>query len=76
PETGSCKSYLISLADQNVKIGQETISFQKDEYIYMEISQKYAVEQVNEMAGKSGFKPFDQFFDSKKWFVDAVWIAD
>ncbi|MCO5936640.1 L-histidine N(alpha)-methyltransferase [Mucilaginibacter sp. RB4R14] len=76
PETGSCKSYLISLADQEVKIGQEIISFQKDEYIYMEISQKYAVEQVNEMAGKSGFKPLDRFFDNKKWFVDAVWTAE
>lgn len=76
PETGSCKSYLISLADQKVKIGEQTISFLKDEYIYMEISQKYAVEQVNEMAGKAGFKPLNQFFDSKKWFIDAIWTAE
>jgi L-histidine N-alpha-methyltransferase len=47
PETGACKSYLISLTDQKVRIGDETISFMKDEYIYMEISQKYAVEQIN-----------------------------
>lgn len=76
PETGSCKSYLVSLADQKVKIGDATIAFQKDEYIYMEISQKYAVEQVNEMAAKSGFKPLNQFFDAKKWFVDAIWVAE
>ncbi|MFD0766289.1 L-histidine N(alpha)-methyltransferase [Mucilaginibacter lutimaris] len=76
PETGSCKSYLISLADQKVKIGEETITFLKDEYIYMEISQKYAVEQVNEMAALSGFKPLNQFFDNKNWFVDAVWTAE
>jgi len=76
PETGACKSYLISLTDQKVKIGDETISFLKDEYIDMEISQKYAVEQTHELAAKAGFKPLNQFFDSKKWFVDAIWAAE
>jgi L-histidine N-alpha-methyltransferase len=76
PETGACKSYLISLTDQKVKIGDETISFLKDEYIYMEISQKYSVEQTHKLAANAGFKPLHQFFDSKKWFVDAVWVAE
>ncbi|MBL4675268.1 MAG: L-histidine N(alpha)-methyltransferase [Mucilaginibacter sp.] len=75
PETGACKSYLISGAAQDVKIGEETISFAKDEYIYMEISQKYAVEQIDEMARKSGFKPLTLFSDSKDWFVDTIWQA-
>ena len=76
PETGACKSYLISLTDQKVKIGDATISFLKDEYIDMEISQKYAVEQTYELAAKANFKPLNQFFDSKKWFVDAIWTAE
>jgi L-histidine N-alpha-methyltransferase len=76
PETGACKSYLISLTDQKVKIGDETISFIKDEYIYMEISQKYAVEQINDMAEGAGFKPLNQFFDNKKWFADNIWTAE
>jgi L-histidine N-alpha-methyltransferase len=76
PETGACKSYLISLTDQKVKIGDETISFIKDEYIYMEISQKYAVEQINDMAEGADFKPLNQFFDNKKWFVDNIWTAE
>lgn len=76
PETGACKSYLISLTDQKVKIGDATISFLKDEYIDMEISQKYAVEQTHELAAKANFKPLNQFFDSKKWFVDAIWTAE
>lgn len=75
PETGACKSYLVSQAAQNVKIGEETVSFDKDEYIYMEISQKYAVEQIDEMAGNSGFKALTHFSDSKNWFVDAIWQA-
>ncbi|WP_454804325.1 L-histidine N(alpha)-methyltransferase [Mucilaginibacter phyllosphaerae] len=76
PETGSCKSYLVSLADQKVKIGQQTISFQKDEYIYMEISQKYAIAEVDDLASQANFTPLNQFFDNKKWFLDAIWRAE
>ncbi|MDB5137060.1 MAG: L-histidine N(alpha)-methyltransferase [Mucilaginibacter sp.] len=77
PETGACKSYLISVEDQEVSInGKEKVLFLKDEYIYMEISQKFSVLQTEEMATNSGFKPIDNFFDTKKWFVDSVWIAE
>jgi L-histidine N-alpha-methyltransferase len=76
PQSGACRSYLISLQEQQVEIGNEVISFKKDEYIDMEISQKYTVEQVNNMAASTGFKPIDQFLDAKSWFVDAVWVAE
>ncbi|HTE00842.1 MAG TPA: L-histidine N(alpha)-methyltransferase [Mucilaginibacter sp.] len=76
PETGSCKSYLISMEDQEVSINGEIVSFLKDEYIYMEISQKFTVLQTNQMAKKAGFRPVNQFFDSKKWFIDAIWMAE
>lgn len=76
PETGACKSYLISLKDQIVTIGKETIRFVKDEYIYMEISQKFTIMQTDQMAANTGFRPVDRFFDIKKWFVDAVWMAE
>lgn len=76
PETGACKSYLVSTDDQQVKIGKEHIHFLKDEYIYMEISQKYTVMQTNQMAENAGFKAVNIFFDSKKWFIDAIWIAE
>lgn len=75
PETGACKSYLISLQDQLVHIGKETIRFIKDEYIYMEISQKFTIMQTDQMAANAGFKPLDRLFDSKKWFMDAIWVA-
>ncbi|MFD1257246.1 L-histidine N(alpha)-methyltransferase [Mucilaginibacter terrae] len=75
PETGACKSYLISLSDQQVNFCDETILFKKDEYIYMEISQKYTVEQTNQMAADAGFKPVHYFIDSKSWFLDSVWLA-
>ncbi|WP_094568707.1 L-histidine N(alpha)-methyltransferase [Mucilaginibacter xinganensis] len=76
PETGACKSYLISKADQDVRInGMETIHFVKDEYIFMEISQKFTVQQIDQMAIKASFKPIAHFFDSKHWFTDAIWVA-
>jgi len=75
PETGACKSYLVSIVDQQVKIGPQTVHFAKDEYIFMEISQKFTVEETDAMAINSGFKPVDRFFDDKKWFLDVIWVA-
>ncbi|HEY4326194.1 MAG TPA: L-histidine N(alpha)-methyltransferase [Mucilaginibacter sp.] len=76
-ETGACKSYLVSLKDQQVKIGAiETIHFLKDEFIDMEISQKFTVEQTDQMAVNSSFKPVNRFFDEKKWFTDVIWVAE
>ncbi|HEX9981255.1 MAG TPA: L-histidine N(alpha)-methyltransferase [Flavobacterium sp.] len=34
PETGACKSYLVSLCAQNVTVATEDIGFKKDEVIY------------------------------------------
>lgn len=75
PETGACKSYLVSLNDQTVHIGDETIRFAKDEYIYMEISQKFTIKQTEQMAREANFTPVCELFDSKQWFMDAVWGA-
>jgi dimethylhistidine N-methyltransferase len=73
PATGACKSFLISLVPQQVNIGSESISFSQDEYIYMEISQKYSVEETDLMAEGAGFKPVKHFRDSRGWFLDTVW---
>jgi len=75
PETGACKSYLISLCDQVVKIDDTEIQFAKDEYIFMEISQKFSITQVDDMARAASFKPASHFFDRKHWFTDAIWVA-
>lgn len=74
PESGACKSYLISLKEQQIKLGDtESISFSKNEYIYMEISQKYALNEIEELAKNSGFTPVANFFDRKKYFIDSLW---
>ena len=74
PGTGTCKSYLVSLAEQRVCIGDtECFDFKEGEPIHTEISQKYTVEQTDEIAAQCGFKPVKHLFDSKHWFLDAIW---
>ncbi len=73
PLSGSCKSYLVSKSDQKVQIGDVTISFAANEPIFMEISQKYTLEETKEMALASGFRPLGNFLDSKGWFADCLW---
>ena len=75
PETGSCKSYLVCLEDLEVHFPENVIPFKKDECIHMEISQKYTLSQIGDMAQKTGFELALNFSDSKKWYVDSVWEA-
>jgi L-histidine Nalpha-methyltransferase len=76
PGTGACKSYLISKADQNVSIdGGVTFSFAKDEAIYMEVSQKYDLKQIVQMAQHTGFAPVAHFFDRQRLYVDTLWAV-
>src|SRR5699024_9782334 len=72
-ETGTCKSYLISLRAQQISIGREIISFQQNEPIHMEVSQKYSLDDINLMADHCGCESVACFFDQKKWFADVLW---
>ncbi|MGQ7856103.1 L-histidine N(alpha)-methyltransferase [Pedobacter sp. WC2501] len=73
PESGACKSYLISLKKQIVNIGQNAIHFAENEYVFMEISQKYSLNDIDRLAEKTGFKPLKRFFDQHQYFLDAIW---
>ncbi|WP_254640197.1 L-histidine N(alpha)-methyltransferase [Chitinophaga sp. GbtcB8] len=74
PMTGACKSYLVSLEDQDVHLCNDvTIHFQQHEPIHMEISQKYSLEETTQMALQTGFQPLTCFTDTKGWFADCMW---
>jgi len=74
PGTGACKSYLISRSEQQVHFGYGmTIEFRENEPVFMEISQKYALPETDNMAVQSGFRPLHYFHDTKKWFADILW---
>ena len=76
PATGACKSYLISLEEQDVTIRDQTIHFEKDEPIFMEISQKYSLNEIDTITRESGFEVMKHFLDSNHHFVDVVVISD
>ena len=72
PGSGACKSYLISTKEQSVNIKNTLIEFEKYEPVFMEISQKYSLQQINEVADQCGFQVLAHFFDHKKYFVDVI----
>lgn len=73
PVSGACRSFLVSLISQQVTIGDTRISFEENELIDMEISQKFSPEKIRELGEKSGFSITGEIRDSKKWFVDEIW---
>ena len=76
PLTGACKSYLISLKEQSVNIGNALIHFEKDEPVFMEISQKYSINEIHDIAEECGFEDSADFFDSGGYFVDVILKCD
>jgi len=74
PGTGAAKSYLVSMKEQEVLIHDTTIHFAKDETIFMEISQKYSVEEIYELCNETGFEQAGIFFDQKRYFADVLWL--
>ncbi|KQR91084.1 dimethylhistidine N-methyltransferase [Chryseobacterium sp. Leaf180] len=73
PVDGACRSYLVSLYEQQIMIDGEVIDFEENELIHMEISQKFSHKEVLELAKNSGFKVLGEISDSKNWFIDSVW---
>lgn len=75
PFSGEVKSYLISALFQkvNVKALNQTFYFDKWEPMFVERSQKYDKEKINSLALNHGFRMLKGFYDSKKYFVDALW---
>lgn len=72
PVSGACRSYLVSLKNQEVLIGNDKICFVENELIDMEVSQKFSDKMIKELVEKSGFKVVGEIKDSKGWFVDSV----
>lgn len=75
PITGACRSFLVSLTDQKVKIAGEAITFTENEVIDMEVSQKFSKSDIKHLAEKSGFSIAGEISDSKDWFVDSIWMV-
>lgn len=73
--TGAMESYLVSVESQviNVKSIDQSFHFESIEPIHVEYSYKYLLSQLNEFAEETGFEIVQYYFDSKEYFVDALW---
>lgn len=75
PFTGECRSYLMSCRQQEVTIKAtgSTYSFRDNEPVHMEISRKYRIDQIEDLAQRTGFEVLEHFTDSRNYFVDSLW---
>jgi uncharacterized SAM-dependent methyltransferase len=75
PMECAARSFLISREKQAVSIKalNRSFEFQQWEPIFMEISQKYTDDMIEELAGNSGFEIEKEFFDEENFYTDALW---
>jgi dimethylhistidine N-methyltransferase len=73
--TGAMESYLVSLDHQRVYIEEIGQSFDFDKYepIHTEYSYKYLESDIEYLARDTGFETQLNLYDSRSWFLDAVW---
>ncbi|MBS0000532.1 MAG: L-histidine N(alpha)-methyltransferase [Cyclobacteriaceae bacterium] len=76
PQTGETVSYLVSMKDQHVRIGalDEIFHFNEWEPVFMEVSQKYSLPDIERLAVNSGFSIEMNFFDKREFFTDSLWV--
>ncbi|PTM03106.1 MAG: hypothetical protein DA407_14440, partial [Bacteroidetes bacterium] len=75
PITGDVKSYLVSLKKQTVELKaiNKTIDFDYNELIWTELSKKYSLNEISNLAEASNFKLTSNFLDCKHYFTDSLW---
>lgn len=73
PQSGECKSYLIATKDHSITIAGKRFYFKKYEPIFMEVSNKYSLEEIHEFEKIHGFKKLNYFSDSANLFTDVLW---
>lgn len=76
--SGAMESYLVSLAEQRVRIEhlQQTFRFKPWEPIHTEYSYKYLDTDILALAEATGFAVEANFHDERGWFVDSLWRVE
>lgn len=69
--------HLRSTREQTVRIAKAdlTVPFRKDETVWTESSHKYSLEEVRQMAGRTGFRCEAQWVDQEWAFAQSLFIA-
>jgi len=75
PIEGSARSYLISREKQEVHVAalKRNFQFEQWEAVFMEISQKYTIRMIEDLAADSGFAIKRNFFDGRNYYCDSLW---
>lgn len=75
PTECAARSFLISREEQTVFVEalNQSFHFKAWEPIFMEISQKYNLEMIEELARETGFQVSENFFDENEYFLDSLW---
>jgi dimethylhistidine N-methyltransferase len=75
PVSGEAKSFLVSKAEQEIKIRahDHVYYFAKGETIHTEVSRKFSLDDIHQLAIKLGFEVVNEFVDSRGYFVDSIW---
>lgn len=74
PTTGEMKSYLIATREHDVKITglSSEFHFRKWESVLTEISVKYELHELHQLAKESGLEVVRFFFDQKQYYTNAL----
>lgn len=72
PRRNAMESYLVSTRDQLVRVGGECIGFAAWEAVQTEVSCKYREADVVALARGAGLSPVGWHYDSRGWFLDAL----
>ena len=75
PLNGEVRSYLVSLRTQTVYIKSLDvyIHFDQHELIWTELSKKYALVEIENLAKRTNFNFVSHFLDCKHYFTDSLW---
>ena len=75
PSTGEAKSFLVSKEDQDIYFEEldQTIHFNQWEEIHTEISRKYSLKDIEQLASEAGYINVKNFIDCKWYFTDSLW---
>ncbi len=60
--------HMVSMQEQNVRIGDEKFQFKKDQSILTEYSHKYSVEHFRKLAARAGFDVVKTWLDKERLF--------
>lgn len=75
PETGECRSYLISNSEQEVYLKKLDLKvhFEAFESIHTEISKKFSASELRDLAQNSGFRSLKDYRDGRGYFSSQLW---